>query len=62
MATAGRWGYETRVDEENASYPPEPIFSAGRIITMAERRAARDAAYSAPVSYLGGPVGWEDPA
>lgn len=28
MSTAMRWGYELRVDEENAAYPPAPIFNA----------------------------------
>lgn len=37
-------GYRSRVDEENAAYPPPPIFVAGEWVRAAERVAARRAA------------------
>lgn len=67
MAQAMRWGYEHRVDEENAVWPDtELIFSAGDTIKAIEReqtRRAFDAAsrLPSPGDYRGGPVRWDEP-
>jgi hypothetical protein len=55
IATAVRWGYEARVDEENATYPPadaELAFNAGEHIRAVARiryREECDAAVRAEV-------------
>ncbi len=46
MAQAMRWGYENRVNEENAAYPPAPYFIAGKFITGEERQTRREAWYA----------------
>lgn len=58
MATAQRWGYEVRVDEENASYPPPPLMVAGRWMDQADyrRRCDNAARMPRPDDYRGGPV------
>ena len=43
MAEAMRWGYETRVDEENASYPPQRVFTLGKWFDQATERRKADA-------------------
>lgn len=42
IATAFRWGYERRVDEENASYPPPKVISFGRWYDQAAERQRAD--------------------
>lgn len=63
MATAMRWGYELRVDEENAAYPPLPVFQLGRWYDQAEQRLKVDAEARLPRlnDHSGGPVDvWGD--
>jgi hypothetical protein len=48
IAEAMRWGYEARVNEENAAWPPPEIFTLGRWYTQAEERAKADAAARLP--------------
>jgi hypothetical protein len=43
-----RWGYETRVDEENNAYPPPKVFTLGRWYDQATERAKADAAARLP--------------
>jgi hypothetical protein len=43
IAAAFRWGYEHRVDEENATYPPPPIMFRGQWWDQAEERRRHDA-------------------
>ncbi|MFF0378646.1 hypothetical protein [Actinoplanes missouriensis] len=43
MSQAMRWGYENRIAEENAAYPPEPVFILGRWFDQATERARADA-------------------
>lgn len=60
LSAAAGWdaGYRARVAEENAAYPPVPVFVAGQWADRADYRAACDAAASVPRTedYLGGPV------
>jgi len=63
MSTAMRWGYELRVDEENAAYPPQPVFQLGRWFDQATQRqqADRAATLPRPTDHRGGPVStWGD--
>lgn len=48
MNEAYRWGYEARVDEENAAYPPPKVFTLGRWYDQALERAKADAAARIP--------------
>lgn len=48
MGTAQRWGYEARVDEENASYPPPPVRVLGQWYDQARAREEADAAARLP--------------
>jgi hypothetical protein len=43
MSRAGRWGYENRVDEENAAYPPPKVYAFGRWYDQALEREKADA-------------------
>lgn len=43
MSRSGRWGYESRVDEENAAYPPPKVFTFGRWYDQARERERADA-------------------
>lgn len=58
IAVAIRWGYEVRVDEENAAYPPagaELVFNAGEHIRAVDRkryREERDAAVRAEIEEI----------
>lgn len=54
MSTAMRWGYEARVDEENAAYPPPPVFAFGRWFEQAKARAEADARKPGPDAFQGG--------
>lgn len=58
MAQAMRWGYENREAEENAAYPPEPVFTLGKWFDQATERARAEAGAKLrrPVAYRGGPV------
>jgi hypothetical protein len=58
MSTAMRWGYELRVDEENAAYPPTPVFQLGRWFDQAEQRQKADADAKLPRlgDHPGGPA------
>ena len=61
MSAAMRWGYELRVDEENGTWPPPPIFCAGnasRAVDQSAYRAACDRAARLPRlgDHLGGPA------
>lgn len=44
MLLAARWGYEARVDEENSTYPPPPVFAMGRWFDQVDERRKADAA------------------
>jgi hypothetical protein len=48
MAHAMRWGYENRVAEENAAWPPAKVFTLGRWYEQADERAKADAAARLP--------------
>jgi hypothetical protein len=58
MRTAWRWGYETAVDEENASWPPPKVFNLGKWYDQAAARQHADAVaqLSRPGDHKGGPV------
>lgn len=61
MALAARWGYEARVDEENAGWPEPAVFCAGDTIKAIDQRTYRAACDSAaqlprPNDHVGGPV------
>jgi hypothetical protein len=43
MAMALRWGYESRVDEENEAWPPAPVLTFGRWYDQALERERADA-------------------
>jgi hypothetical protein len=43
MAEAMRWGYERRVDEENAAWPADSYFVAGELFRDLDRKAYREA-------------------
>lgn len=43
MSRAGRWGYEHRVDEENAAWPPPRVYVFGRWYDQATEREKADA-------------------
>ncbi len=43
MAEAMRWGYERRVDEENAPWPADTYFVAGDLFRDLDRKAYREA-------------------
>ncbi len=43
-----RWGYEARVDEENADWPPPKVFTLGRWYDQAAERAKADAEAQLP--------------
>ena len=66
--TAFRWGYELRVDEENAGWPdPTVLFNAGDTIKAINQRAYRQQCDTAgrlsrSADYRGGPVSWGDDA
>lgn len=65
MRLAGRWGYETRVDEENAGYPEPPIIVAGKLFDQVDYRRQCDQAarLPRPGDHRGGPVEpWGDDA
>lgn len=47
IAMAMQCGYEMRVDEENAAYPPLPVLTFGRWSDQADARRAWDAAVRA---------------
>lgn len=42
MSRSGRWGYEARVDEENATYPPPPVRVFGKWYDQATERQKAD--------------------
>lgn len=48
MAEAYRWGYEARVDEENAAWPPPQVFTLGKWYEQASERQRADAAARLP--------------
>lgn len=58
MRTAWRWGYETRVDEENNSWPPPKVFNLGKWFDQAAVRQHADAVarLSRPGDHRGGPA------
>jgi hypothetical protein len=68
MSQAMRWGYESRVDEENGCWPDvELMFNAGEAVKAAERKRLRDAYDAAarlprPGDHRGGPVVWAEDA
>ena len=68
MHTAFRWGYELRVDEENAGWPdPTVLFNAGDTIKAVNQRAYRRqcdtiAKLPRPTDHHGGPVAWGEDA
>lgn len=68
MAQAMRWGYEARVDEENAAWPEtELVFNAGETVKAIDRKQLRNAIDAAatlprPGDYHGGPVVWDTPS
>lgn len=50
-------GYQARIDQENASYPAAPVFSAHEIEALRQVQAARAAAAADRTqAYVGGPV------
>jgi hypothetical protein len=61
MSQAARWGYENRVDEENANWPPEPVMTFGRWADQTDARSHADQAARVPRTgdHRGGPVDWE---
>lgn len=67
MSQAMRWGYESRVDEENSVWPDTTlVFNAGETIRAIDRRRLRealDAEARLPRAggYRGGPVEWDGP-
>ena len=66
IALGYRWGYEARVDEENAGWPKPTVFCAGDVIDGIDQRAYRRQCDQAarlprPGDHCGGPVpSWGD--
>ncbi|GAA0493932.1 hypothetical protein Ade02nite_20930 [Paractinoplanes deccanensis] len=63
MALAGQWGYEARVDEENATWPPPKVFTLGRWFDqpIERRKADATARLPRPGDHKGGPAAtWGD--
>jgi hypothetical protein len=48
LATAYRYGYEARVDEEERAYPPPPVRILGRWVDQVDYRRRFDAAARLP--------------
>ncbi len=42
MSMAYRWGYEARIDEEEAAWPPSDFLISGGLIQGLDRKARRD--------------------
>ena len=66
MSQAMRWGYESRVDEENANWPDTTLrFNGTDTINAADRTRLRDeidasARLARPGDHCGGAVAWDE--